>query len=510
MQTDYSKYLLPLVLVLGAYPMPACSDAQQQGASNAAGTAAVKAQAATPAASGDIIARVGDQAIHFSEINTMLNSSPVVGLSIPALGTPERDTVRIALLDKMVSANLIYLDALAKGLDKDPAYQRDMQRFGTAVLADLYYQSYLVGEVPVSEEDIQAYFAESIVTGTELSAELRSAIEAMVRKRKLEERQSDLRGKLREGIEITVYQKNFSPAGDAGREDSVVVAELGGESITWGEAKDRLMAAGKGAVARDPLAMEVDARLTWLQGEIDTRLLAQRARAAGLESNPVYRKRIAEYGKTQLINLHRARLAAGMEPTDEQLHAFFDTHREQISVPEFRKVQMVMVNTRDEAQALKEKIDAGELTLYQAAADYSVAPDAKQNLGEIGWIGQGKTKPALDAVIFTLQPAEIGGPVEAGGLWHLVTVLDTRDAQYSSLEQAATRQYVRRKFIHEKLDDYVVALRKNDFPVQVYEDVIIRLAQQEADMVKTLSAQSQDPASVTQQRIKEMQKQLKP
>jgi len=100
--------------------------------------------------------------------------------------------------------------------------------------------------------------------------------------------------------------------------------------------------------------------------------------------------------------------------------------------------------------------------------------------------------------------------VEAGGLLHLATVLDVRDAQYSDLDDPATRKYVRRKYVHEKLDDYVVELRKNEFPVQVYEDVLIRLAQQEADMVKTLSAQSKDPASVTQQRIKEMQKLLNP
>ena len=90
--------------------------------------ASAAADQKAPAPSGDVVARVGDQDIHFSEINTMLNSSPVVGLSIPALGTPERDTVRIALLDKMVSANLIYLDAMRKGVDQDPEYRRDLQR----------------------------------------------------------------------------------------------------------------------------------------------------------------------------------------------------------------------------------------------------------------------------------------------------------------------------------------------------------------------------------------------
>lgn len=152
------------------------------------------------------------------------------------------------------------------------------------------------------------------------------------------------------------------------------------------------------------------------------------------------------------------------------------------------------------------RLEAGEITMFQAASDYSVAPDAKQNLGEIGWVAQGKLKPELDAVVFKLQPAEIGGPIEAGGLWHLVMVQDVRDAENADLEQAQTRKLARRTYIHDKLNDYVVKLRKNDFKVEVYQDVIVRLAQQEVDMVKQLSEQSQEPGSVTRQRLEEMQK----
>ena len=111
--------------------------------------------------SDDVIARVEDQAITFGEINVMLNSSAVVGLSIPALGTPERDTVRIVLLDRLISANLIYLDALRLGVDKGPEYQQAIRRFTRGMLAELYLEN-LLGDVTVSDEEIEAlahYFA---------------------------------------------------------------------------------------------------------------------------------------------------------------------------------------------------------------------------------------------------------------------------------------------------------------------------------------------------------------
>jgi parvulin-like peptidyl-prolyl isomerase len=165
-----------------------------------------------------------------------------------------------------------------------------------------------------------------------------------------------------------------------------------------------------------------------------------------------------------------------------------------------------MLDSEEQAGSVKQRIESGEITMYQAASEYSVAPDAKQNLGEIGWVEKGKLKPELDAIVFKLEPAEIGGPVKAGGLWHLVAVQDVRDAENTDIKKERTRKMARRSYIHEKMDEYVVKLRKENFEVEVYEDVIIELAQKEADMVKQLAEKAKEPDSMTQQRLEEMQK----
>ena len=154
------------------------------------GASAAVAVAEEPksAEQGDIIARVGDQAISFNQLNTMLNSSAVVGVSVPALGTPERDTARIVVLDKVISANLLYLDAKRQGLDKDPVYQRDMRNFSNGMLAGEYQRRFMASEITVSDEEIQAFFAETMVADTEMTDDLHTQIEATLRKRKLHER----------------------------------------------------------------------------------------------------------------------------------------------------------------------------------------------------------------------------------------------------------------------------------------------------------------------------------
>jgi parvulin-like peptidyl-prolyl isomerase len=507
------KKLIPSLLLVVMLSLSGCSNdeepastGQTAAADDPAEPAAGKMSAEEEEALGDVIARVGDQEITFNQINTMLNSSAVVGVSVPALGTPERDTARIVVLDKVISANLLYLDALRQGVDKDPAYQRAMQSFTAGQLGSQYQQKIVAGEITVSDEEIQAFFDEVMKPGSEMTDDLRIQIEATLRKRKLHQRMQAEREAMRKEHQVLVYPDRLPGADETAPADSTVIASIDDAAITWGEVKSLLIAAGKGATAVDPLAMPSDAQLEALQNEIDKRIIADKAREQGLDKDPVYQARLQEYQKTRLVNLHRASLARQMEPSDEQLKAYYEANRMRIMQVEMRKLQEALLESKEQAEMLKQKVEAGELTMFQVAAEYSKAPGAKQNLGEVGWIAKGRAQPALDKVIFELAPGEIGGPVESTEGWHLFKVLDVAEAKFANLDEVETRQLTRRRYIHDKLNDYVANLRKNDFDVEVYEPNLVRLAQKEADMVARLSEEASKPGSKTEHRLEELNK----
>jgi parvulin-like peptidyl-prolyl isomerase len=446
----------------------------------------------------DAVASVGDQTIRFSQLNTLLNSSPVVGLSIPALGTPERNQVIVGLLDKAISANLLYLDAIKQGRDRDPQYQQELQAFSDGIIGGLYRARYLIGDIEVTPEEVDAFYAEQIVAGTEMTDRLRTGIEATIRKDKFKQRTATLRERLREGIEVMLHEENLAVDEDPLRSDDDLVAEYGERKITWAEVKEQMSL---------PInTLSLDRRLEALNSRIDNDLMDSKGREAGLDKDPVYLARVGEFQKTRLVNLHRTQLIEQLEPDDEALRDYYDTHKANIEFKERRKILMVVLESEEQAQSVKAKIENGEITIYQAAMEYSIHPNAKQNLGDFGWVTQGTGFPELDKVTFALGPDELGGPVESPAGWHLVKVMDVRDARFTDIDEEATRKATRRLYLKEKLSDYTVELRKEQFPVVVYEDNLKRLFQAEAQMIAAKTREMEANPERAQQILEDMRK----
>lgn len=463
----------------------------------------------------DVIARVGDQVIRFTELNTMLNSSAMVGLSIPALGTPERNKVIITLLDKAISANLLYLDAKEQGTDRREPYTTDIRNFEDAVLATMYRQEVLIGDIPVSEAEVQDFYTTSIRPETELTDDVKLAIEAKLRQQKLDQRKATLRERLRADVDVKINDEVLGTDYDSNRSDADVVATLalpGSEvrPIRWSDVSTIMRGADYRAKLAEFYIDNDGERVQRLQIHIDNTLMAEKARAAGMEQDPEFVQRTTEYRKTRLINVHRTELIKGWTPSDEELQGWYLEHMDSIAVPETRKVQMVVVKTKQEAEDIKAQIDSGKLTMFQAAQQYSLDPNAKTTLGDMGWVSQGTGYPELDDFTFSLDPDVVAGPVESPTGWHLVKVLDVTDAQFQDIADPATRKHTLRMYLKDRLNNYLVELRKNRFKVAVYDDELTRQFQKQADYIAQLNKKAVQEGSVTKQRQKELDKWITP
>ena len=89
-------------------------------------------------------------------------------------------------------------------------------------------------------------------------------------------------------------------------------------------------------------------------------------------------------------------------------------------------------------------------------------------------------------------------------------VLDVRDALFEDMVDQATWKTTRRRYMQEKMNDYVVHLRKNEFPVVVYEKNLDRLFKEEAEWIASLEKKATESPEETKKRMEEAMRFMKP
>jgi peptidyl-prolyl cis-trans isomerase C len=423
----------------------------------------------------DLLARVGDRAITFPQLNTQLNSTAVVGLSTPALGTPERRTVMLTLLDKAISVNLLYLDAMDKSVHESAQFKQEMQTYTDGMLAGLYRKHYLRSTDSVSESEITDYIDKHFAKTFELDEKMRPLIEAKIRKQKYLARKRGLREHLHTGMSVKVHQEHLEIENDSLRSDDQVIAEYGDVSMTWGESKKYLTTLNN--------SIDMERRLKTLNDLIDNRLLTKKALQAGMQRDPALQGALEEFKNTRLVNLHRSALTEAMQPSFDEIREYYSEHRSRIAFNEHRKLLMVVVEDEKFAEEIMSKLEQGEMTIYQAALNHSIDPRAEQTLGDFGWVEEGSGFLALDELVFSLEIGELGGPVETPAGWHIVVATDQRSSKYTDINDPDTQQQTRRLLLKHRLDEYVISLRENRYPVAVYEENLNRLLLQEAQWI---------------------------
>jgi parvulin-like peptidyl-prolyl isomerase len=328
----------------------------------------------------------------------------------------------------------------------------------------------------------------------------------MIRKKKMDEFEATLHDRLREDVEVVINENILSPDYDEIRSDADVIASYDNHRISWSQVKDMMQNANRNTSQASLYTGNYEERITRLQQYIDNAIMTHKGRAAGLENDTAFVERASEYRKARLINEHRNGLIHSWNPSDDELKTYFADNLDMFTVPEARRVQMLMVKTREEAESIKAQIDKGELSLGQAARQYSLDPDSRPTQGDIGWVSKGTEFGGLEEQIFKLRPEVVSDPVESHTGWHLVKVLAVVAAQAENLENPQTRERAFRAYMQDKLNNYIVDLRKNHYEVAVYEDELQRQFQREADFIAELNAKDQQEGSVTGQPIEEMQK----
>ncbi|MDF1748229.1 MAG: peptidylprolyl isomerase [Alphaproteobacteria bacterium] len=175
-----------------------------------------------------------------------------------------------------------------------------------------------------------------------------------------------------------------------------------------------------------------------LEEVIGRHVIAEKARAAGVQKDPELQERLKQVENELLYNYYVIK-EAEKQVDDAAVRARYDELVAQQPQGQEIDVSHILVDTEEEAKEIIKEITAGK-DFAELAKERSKDPGSASNGGSYGWSRKGQyVKPFEDAA-FSLEPNTFTSePVKTQFGWHIILVKDKRDIQPPAFEEVAPR-----------------------------------------------------------------------
>ncbi|MBY5933354.1 peptidylprolyl isomerase [Tateyamaria omphalii] len=140
--------------------------------------------------------------------------------------------------------------------------------------------------------------------------------------------------------------------------------------------------------------------------------------------------------------------------TDEAIQAAYDAKYEGVTPQEEYNASHILVETEEEAKAVKEEIDGGA-DFAATAREKSTGPSGP-NGGQLGWFGAGAMVPSFESAVISLEVGEVSDPVQTQFGWHVIILNETRVPDAPTLE--AVREELLQEVRDSAVEEYVASL----------------------------------------------------
>lgn len=121
-------------------------------------------------------------------------------------------------------------------------------------------------------------------------------------------------------------------------------------------------------------------------------------------------------------------------PLDEaEIQAVYDERYGNTEAEDEYNAAHILVETEEEARAVKEELDGGA-NFARTARAKSIGPSGPSG-GDLGWFSSGMMVPEFEAATIALEEGEISAPVQTQFGWHVIQLKEVRKANIPTLEE---------------------------------------------------------------------------
>lgn len=147
----------------------------------------------------------------------------------------------------------------------------------------------------------------------------------------------------------------------------------------------------------------------------------------------------------RLSLLQEAALSEDVDIDDEEIEEQYERMKTEI------KAQHILVDDKDTAKEVKEKIDDGE-DFGELAEEYSTDEATNDDGGKLDYFTAGEMDPAFEDAAYDLKEGEVSDPVQSQHGFHIIKVNDKRETEEDIGSLEDNEEDIRRELINEKVD----------------------------------------------------------
>jgi len=238
---------------------------------------------------------------------------------------------------------------------------------------------------------------------------------------------------------------------------------------------------------------------TYADGIFVARSLAAKARALGLDKDPIVQRRLAQVHDNLLADLYVQRIekAALTPDLEKRARELYLAEPARFTSPEQVYIQHLLVNlngrTREMALERVQKIHAeakaGE-DFLSLAARYSDDPGKKKDGGDLGYNSPNSfVEPVRDRIAKMSVKGEISAPIESHQGFHIVRFVERKKPELAKFEDVRRNLIgVERDRLAKKIREDAIAEVRNSKTVVVHPGTLEKLVVPVDDVLKKAAA----------------------
>lgn len=227
-----------------------------------------------------------------------------------------------------------------------------------------------------------------------------------------------------------------------GNNDKRVLAKVDGDVITVKDFNDRIEKLPK--QYQDIIKNQ---KRNYLDDLIMEKLLYKKAIKANIDKDRETQDIIAEATKKIIIaRLIEKDVENKVKVSDEEARKYYDEHSEEFMLPERWRASHILVDTPEEASAIKQKLGQGA-SFEDIAKEKSKDATAKIG-GDVGYFSKGQLIPEFEEECYKLKVGEVGDVVKTQFGYHIIKLTDKKNPEVQ--EFSAVKDMIKRELIRNK------------------------------------------------------------